>query len=412
MKTLPETPPQRYDAVALFSGGLDSILAAKTIVAQGLRVKCLHFITPFFGKPAKLKHWSRIYGLDISGVDVSDAFVAMLRARPAHGFGKVMNPCVDCKILMMAEARARMARYGASFIISGEVLGQRPMSQRRDTLNVIGREGDVRDILLRPLSAKMLDPTAPERSGLVDRARLHGIYGRGRKEQLALAEYFALQEIPTPAGGCRLAEMENARRYWPVLQQASVPSGAEFRLANTGRQYWSGPHWLSIGRNNADNEYLEKCAFPEDMRLRVRDFPSPLAVARQFNPWDKSTLIDAAAFVASFSPKAVAADQEVTVLVSTGGGPEKDPQSGALVGEKILYQIVVRPCRTTPLGWAEHTWSEVRAQIRAEARDLQLAKFPQGSHIAQRLKQQSCQESPENSHAGSLLAKDYSDVIV
>lgn len=383
MKTPSSTSlsPKRYDAVALFSGGLDSILAAKVIMAQGLRVKCLHFITPFFGKAAKLKHWSQIYGLDISGVDVSDIYVDMLHRRPVHGFGKVMNPCVDCKILMMTAARQRMEKYGASFIISGEVLGQRPMSQRRDTLNVIGRDGEVRDILLRPLSAKLLEPTAPERSGLVDREQLHGIYGRGRKDQMALAAHYQVQEIPTPAGGCRLAEMENARRYWPVLQHAPTPSGAEFRLANTGRQYWSGPHWLAIGRNSADNAYLEKSAFAEDMYLRVLDFPSPLAVARQFTPWDAAILADAAAFVASFSPKAVQSGGPVRVQVS-----QRDPNAPAkneTFCEKVMAEISVLPARTTPLGWAEHTWSNVREQIRTEARAANLAHFPQGSHVEQ-----------------------------
>lgn len=385
MKRISETSSAKkhYDAVALFSGGLDSILAAKIIVAQGLRVKCLHFITPFFGKPGLLKHWSQIYGLDISGVDVSDLFVSMLHTRPPHGFGKVMNPCVDCKILMMTQARLRLEHYGASFIISGEVLGQRPMSQRRDTLNVIGRDGDVRDILLRPLCAKRLDETAPERSGLVDREKLYDIFGRGRKDQMALAAEFGLQEIPTPAGGCRLAEMENARRYWPVLQHAPVPSGAEFRLANTGRQYWSGPHWLSIGRNNTDNDYLERCAFPEDLRLRVLDFPSPLAVARQFSPWDEATLADAAAFVASFSPKAVAFGGEVTVQASLGKAQVSADSPAGAADENTVRYIRVTPCRTTGLGWAEHNWPQVREEIRAEARADQLAKFPQGSHLFQ-----------------------------
>lgn len=377
----PPSRSPRYDAVALFSGGLDSILAAKVIMAQGLRVKCLHFITPFFGKPAKLKHWGQIYGLDISGVDVSEVYVDMLHRRPPHGFGKVMNPCVDCKILMMAATRERMEKYGASFIISGEVLGQRPMSQRRDTLNVIGRDGDVRDILLRPLSAKLLDPTAPERSGLVDREQLHAICGRGRKDQMALAEHFALQEIPTPAGGCRLAEMENARRYWAVLHHAPKPSAAEFRLANTGRQFWSGPHWLSIGRNSADNAYLEKCAFAEDLYLRVLDFPSPLAVARQFSPWDPAVISDAASFVASFCPKAVQSGGEVRVQVSRPAASTQAATDGP--SENILYEISVLPARSTPLDWAEQAWTSVREEMRAEARALNLAQFPQGSHVEQ-----------------------------
>ncbi|MEG2139801.1 MAG: tRNA(5-methylaminomethyl-2-thiouridylate) methyltransferase, partial [Bilophila sp.] len=168
-------------AVALFSGGLDSILATRLIQEQGLVVRCLHFVTPFFGKPHLIPHWEEVYGLSIEAVDVSEAYIRLLLERPEHGFGKVLNPCVDCKILMMRTAREIMARLGATFLISGEVLGQRPMSQRRDTLNVIRREGAVRDTLLRPLCAQHLDPTEPELSGLVDRSRLLSIFGRGRK---------------------------------------------------------------------------------------------------------------------------------------------------------------------------------------------------------------------------------------
>ena len=227
-------------AFALFSGGLDSILAARLIMEQGLVVRCLHFVTPFFGKPQLIPHWEKVYGLEVEAVDVGEAFVRLLRERPAHGFGKVMNPCVDCKILMMRKARELMKKWGASFLISGEVLGQRPMSQRRDTLNVIRRDAEVKESLLRPLSAQLLDPTAPEISGLVDRNKLLGIFGRGRKSQMALADQMGLKEIPTPAGGCKLAEKENSRRYWPVLTRLKEPTVEDFELSNIGRQYWFG----------------------------------------------------------------------------------------------------------------------------------------------------------------------------
>ncbi len=346
-----------YDAVALYSGGLDSILAVKVVEEQGLRVKCLHFVSPFFGKPSLVPHWRDIYGLDIAVLDVGEMFVRMLAARPVYGFGKVLNPCMDCKILMLEQARAQMSRYGASFIISGEVLGQRPMSQRRDALNAIRRDAAVRDVLLRPLSAQLLDPTPMEMSGLVDRRRLHDIAGRGRKKQLALAEHFRLAEIPTPAGGCRLAERENARRYWPVLLHAPRPTAAEFRLADTGRQYWAGEHWLAVGRNSRDNDALLGSAFAEDAVFDVLDFPGPLAVGRQFTDWDPAVLRDAAAFTASFAPKAVRAGQEVTVRVTRG----------SLRGE-LLCECAVLPDRKTPLGWGISSWPEVREKIRAEAR--------------------------------------------
>lgn len=346
---------QRYDAVALFSGGLDSILAARLVMEQGLKVKCLHFVSPFFGKPHKVRHWRKIYGLDIESVDMGEAFANLLAVRPQYGFGKVLNPCVDCKILMVTRARTCMEHYGASFIISGEVLGQRPMSQRRDTLNAIRRDADAKEILLRPLSARLLDPTQVEESGLVDRERLMAISGRGRKEQMALAERFGITEIPTPAGGCKLAERENARSYWPVLCHAPNVTAADFYLSNTGRQYWAGAHWLSIGRNQHDNEGLTRLATPQDLRMKVAHFSGPLALGRQFDgaPWSEEVIADAASFIASFSPKAVRSGEEVIVRVTSEG---------------VTREVVVMPARTTPLGWGEHDWTAIHEEIRAEAR--------------------------------------------
>lgn len=350
---------QRYHAVALLSGGLDSILAVKLIEEQGLRVKCLHFVSPFFGKPSLVRHWREIYDLDISTVDVGQEFADMLAQRPQHGFGKVLNPCVDCKILMIGRTRELMSKYGASFIISGEVLGQRPMSQRRDTLNVIRRDAEVKDLLLRPLCAKLLDPITVELEGLVDRERLLAISGRGRREQLALAERFGLKEIPTPAGGCKLAERENARSYWPVLMHAPTVTSAEFRLSNTGRQYWAGAHWLSIGRNQGDNEALTRFAFKNDLHFKVVGYPGPLAIGRQFGDsrWAPEVVRDAAAFVASFSPKAVRDGGEVGVRVTCG---------------EEAVEVRVLPARTTPLGWGELAWQDVREEIRADARNRSL----------------------------------------
>ncbi len=333
-----------YDAVALLSGGLDSILAVKVVEEQGVRVKCLHFTSPFFGKPKRLAHWRSIYGLDIDAVDVGDEFVSMMARGPVYGFGRFLNPCVDCKILMATRAKGLLEVYGARFIISGEVLGQRPMSQRRDTLNIISRDAVVRDILVRPLCALRLEPTVAERTGLVDRERLLGISGRGRKEQLALAQRFDLKEVPTPAGGCMLAEQESARRYWPVLRHAQSPRAVDFDLANTGRQFWAGAYWLVIGRNRADNERLAELLRPEDTLFKVQGFPGPLCLGRTVSgtPWPADAIVDAAAFVASFSPKAMATETAVRVIASCQG--EAQP-------------LLVRPSRATALGWAEPAWT-------------------------------------------------------
>jgi len=339
-----------YHALALFSGGLDSILAAKTIIAQGLDVLCLHFVSPFFGKPRQIDHWRDIYGLDIIPVDVSEEYVAMLAAGPAHGLGKILNPCVDCKILMLRRAKELLPEYGATFILSGEVLGQRPMSQRRDALDIISRDSATRGLLLRPLCAKRLLETTAETSGLVDREKLHAISGRARKDQMALAKDYGLTEIPTPAGGCLLTEQASARRFFPLFLQAAAPSPSDFDLANIGRQYWAGNHWLAIGRNQSDNARLEAVARPDDLVFKVRYLPGPLGVARRLPGavWDTAAIADAAAFVASFNPKARSTDGDVQVDVT---GCETSP-------------VIVTPSRQTPLGWLEPTWDDVREKKR------------------------------------------------
>lgn len=356
-----ETP----DAIVLFSGGLDSILAARVLMAQGLRVRCLHCVSPFFGEPGAVARWHRLYGVDVDVVDVSEDFAAMLRARPPHGFGKCLNPCVDCKILLLKAARRHMEEVGARFLASGEVLGQRPMSQRLDTLHLIPREAGVRGLLLRPLCARHLPPTEAEESGLVDRERLLGISGRGRGDQLALAREFGFSEIPTPGGGCRLTERENARRYWLALTRNPLgmgpegPTARDFRLAATGRQYWRQAggrwHWLCVGRNNRDNERLREAAGPADLLLRLSGLPGPLGLARGGAMWERPLLEEAAAIVASCAPRArEAAAAGSRVGVNAGDlrlilGP-----GAVMAGEREAWNLPA--------------WEEAREEIRAEAR--------------------------------------------
>lgn len=348
------------DVVLLFSGGLDSILAARVLTAQGLAVRCLHCVSPFFGEPGAVPRWRRLHGLDIDVADVGEAFAALLRERPEHGFGKALNPCVDCKILLLRAARRHMEAVGAKFLASGEVLGQRPMSQRLDTLHLIPREAGVRGLLLRPLCARHLPPTEAEASGLVDRERLLGISGRGRGDQLALAREFGLAEIPTPGGGCRLTERENARRYWCALTRLSAgapaggPTARDFRLAGIGRQYWREAggrwHWLCVGRNNRDNERLAEAAGPEDAVLRLVGLPGPLALARGGVGWERPVLQEAAALMAARAPRARdAACRGARVSVAAGA-----------------LRLDVTPGE--PPGWGLPAWEDAREEIRAELR--------------------------------------------
>ena len=204
-------------AISLFSGGLDSICATRLVMEQGIEVMAVKFVTPFFGydilrDPEKYRlETEEKYGIDVRVVDISDDYLTLLR-EPSHGFGKYFNPCIDCKIFMLSRARAMLKELDAAFLITGEVLGQRPMSQRRDTLNVIERDSGSRTILLRPLSARLMNETEAERAGLVDREKLLDFRGRGRSRQIALAKSYGITDFPAPAGGCILADPILSRR--------------------------------------------------------------------------------------------------------------------------------------------------------------------------------------------------------
>lgn len=331
---------ERYDALALFSGGLDSILACKVTQAQGLSVLGLHFTSPFFGKPEKIPFWRKAYGIEVLAVDIGPEYVDMLASGPAHGFGSLLNPCLDCKIMMLQKAKALLDRYGARIVISGEVLGQRPMSQRRDALNLIRNAAGVKDVLVRPLCAKRLEPTPAELDGRIDRERLLSISGRGRKDQLRLAREFGIEEVPTPAGGCRLTEAESASRYLRLLQAGFRPSPEDFLLCHAGRHFWSGGHWLVVGRNQANNERLLGLARASDAVLKLKDLPGPLGVLRRPDelPIEEQALASAAALVASYSGKAKALGRPVEVQARIGGG---------------VRTLLVTPGRAEGLGWSE-----------------------------------------------------------
>ncbi|SHN66327.1 hypothetical protein [Desulfovibrio litoralis] len=338
------TKTQKYHAVSLFSGGLDSIVATRTIMEQGLSVLCLHFYSPFFGKPHKIKEWERLYKLKIKTIDVGDEYVEMLLNQPKHGFGSGLNPCVDCKILMLSKAKEIMENLGAEFIISGEVVGQRPMSQRSDTLHIIRRDAEVENILLRPLCVQAYKPIAAEESGLVNRDLLHKFYGRGRSDQIALAKKLEITTIPNAAGGCLLTEKENVKRYRYLISRLGKPQSSDFYLANLGRQYWydkaksheenqlldykfpvsltfETDQWFCVGRNQYDNQDILKYLTDADLLFKIVGFAAPLSVCRLLGEENLSDLQKLASFALTFSPKATAWSKEhnspITVRILT-----------------------------------------------------------------------------------------------
>ncbi len=278
--------------MALFSGGLDSILAARVIMEQDIEVEAIQFVTPFFNyevlediEAHKVRMLEK-YGISVHVEDISDGYLQLLH-NPDHGFGKNFNPCIDCKIMMFTRAKALLEERGASFLISGEVLGQRPMSQRRDTMNVIERDSGTRSLLLRPLCAQLMKETEAELQGWVDRSKLLRMSGRGRSAQIALAAQFGITDYPTPAGGCILADPILSRRIKQLYSEDSVLIAAQVnvldvRVLLVGRQLMlPGGGWLIIGRDEKDNNRLLKLAQPEDGVLLMEDWPGPAAILKK-----------------------------------------------------------------------------------------------------------------------------------
>ncbi len=279
-------------ALSLFSGGLDSILASRVVAAQGIKVIAIKFVSPFFDygilqDPEEYKkRIKKLYDIDVLVEDITKPYLKLLY-KPVHGFGKNFNPCVDCKIFMFTRARKMMEELCASFLISGEVIGQRPMSQRRDTLNVIERDSGNKEILLRPLSAKLMHPTSAEIQGLVDREKLLDFSGRGRSRQIALAKDFGITEFPAPAGGCRLADPILSKRIAKiymgefVIQPDDIQS-SDILCLMTGRQFLlPGGGWLVLGRDQQDNEQLENLRKENDVMICMDDHPGPTALLRR-----------------------------------------------------------------------------------------------------------------------------------
>lgn len=276
-------------ALALFSGGLDSILACRVIMAQGITVKAVRFVTPFFGHEllAEEEQYRRDnlarYGIEVVLRDLTEPYLKML-AKPVYGYGKNFNPCLDCKILIMATARAMLAELGAAFLISGEVVGQRPMSQRLDTLRVVERDSDCEGLLLRPLCAAKLKETIPEREGWVDRRRLPLITGRGRSPQMELAASMGISDYPTPGGGCMLTDINRAGRIRRYYAEHPEVRAVDIQLLIIGRQFiLPGGGWLVLGRDERENLALAALRQPGDRLLQMEDWPGPVAILRNFS---------------------------------------------------------------------------------------------------------------------------------
>jgi tRNA U34 2-thiouridine synthase MnmA/TrmU len=242
-------------ALCLFSGGLDSLLAVCLMQKQGITVDGIVFTSTFFDLQPALKGAKQL-GIDLVQKDFTEDIIGLIKA-PPHGFGKGLNPCIDCHALMFKNAGEYMQENGYDFLCTGEVLNERPMSQNKKSLHTVATDSSFGEFLLRPLSAQILPPTKMETEGLVDREQLEGIQGRGRKRQMALAEEFGLKTYPSPAGGCKLTEPSFAKRMKDLKSHEGVDNLKNIDFLKVGRHFrLNDGIKLIVGRNRSDNEYI------------------------------------------------------------------------------------------------------------------------------------------------------------
>lgn len=271
-------------AIALISGGLDSQLAAKLVLEQGVEVTGINFLSVFNvapkpGEKSSAEKAAETLGIPLLAEDITARQLAILRD-PPHGFGSAANPCIDCHMTMLKAAAARMGETGADFIVSGEVVGQRPMSQRRPVLEMIDSETGLAGLILRPLSAKILPETKPEAEGLIDREKLEGIEGRSRIRQMELARRFGIHNYPSPAGGCLLTDGGFGARVHDLLSHGKLDLN-NARLLKLGRHYRLGPHTKAVvGRQEPENYAIEDLACEDDLLMELAEMTGPMCLLR------------------------------------------------------------------------------------------------------------------------------------
>lgn len=270
-----------HKCVVMFSGGLDSVIASHLLKEQGLEIVALNFVLPFYSgigrTDREVKKHAEKLGVRLRMEEEGEEFLDMIKD-PSFGFGKNANPCVDCRIFRLAKAKQIMEEEGAVCLATGEVVGQRPMSQRMDCLYKVERLSGLKGKLLRPLSAKLLTPTDVEQAGIVDREKLLGISGRSRKVQLAYARQHGLSHA-SPAGGCLLTNTETAVRYNDLAAHDPDFTLSDFKLIAWGRHFRTSPDFkVIVSRNESENDVLEKLFSPGMYLFSLRDVPGPLAL--------------------------------------------------------------------------------------------------------------------------------------
>lgn len=272
------TGSKKIKALGLCSGGLDSILSALILKKQGIDVTWVTFKTPFFSPDSAVKA-SKMTGISLMVEEITKVYMEMLKA-PLAGYGKNMNPCMDCHALMFALAGKIMDDKGYDFIFSGEVVGQRPMSQNKNSMNYVEKHSGYKGRILRPLSAKILPETTMEQQGLVDREQLCDISGRSRKVQIRMAQELGVKEYPSPAGGCLLTDKGFSRRLRDLMQVQKVYGKRDLYLLKYGRHLRLNDQTkVVVGKTKGDNNRIQSMCKPDrDITIRHSSLPGPFVL--------------------------------------------------------------------------------------------------------------------------------------
>ncbi len=278
----------KVKALVLISGGLDSMLAAKMLQEQGVEVVGLSFVSNFFDAKKAYKT-ARDIGIELKAIDFSKEHLEMVK-NPRSGYGKNMNPCIDCHSLMLQHAKKIMEEDGYDFVATGEVLGQRPMSQNREALNKVEEYSGLGDKLLRPLSAKFLEETEPERTGKLKRGKLGRIKGRGRDSQMELVKKYKIKDYESPGGGCLLTDPEFSQRLLKLFENWPDCEGNDINLLKCGRIIWTkckkNTIIIVIGRHKEDNEKLHFLSSEGDVVIELKDDNGPTTLIRSRSDQD------------------------------------------------------------------------------------------------------------------------------
>lgn len=327
-------------AIALFSGGLDSTLAIKTITEQGVDVVALNFSTPFCrcerskGCGSLIKEMANQLGVKLVIVHLGQEYLDMIKA-PDHGYGKNFNPCIDCRIFKFKRAKEVMEEEGASFIITGEVLGQRPMSQHRQALRTIEKESGLEGLVLRPLSAKLFSPTVAEKQGWVRREDLLGISGRTRKPQIQLASDWGIKNYSCPAGGCLLTDHHFCQRLRDLLKYEEVNIN-NTELLKLGRHFRLNPKFkLIVGRDEKENSKILNLTQEGDFCFEPKDLPGPTGIGR--GKLDEFIKILSAQIIARYTSR----EKEVDILFKTIPESRLETLSAEAVSEEKIKKYMI-----------------------------------------------------------------------